>query len=131
MLLVAGIGSMLLEIFIPAQFGFVGIGVGFLSAALMTHLNISPWIQVPVATALGFITIILFRKLIKPQSGIEFTPDSIVGKTGIVKKVLNGKVLVVVDGEEWVAYNTSLFKEGEEVKVIGIEGNHLKITRPC
>ncbi len=128
-LTIAGILSMILEIFIPLHFGFIGIGMGFLSAALMTYLGISPWIQVPIATAIGLITIYILRKLIKPDEGVEFTPETIVGKTGYVKKIINGKVVVVVDGEEWMAYNDSLVQPGDKVKVVGIEGVHLKIKK--
>ncbi|NPA33557.1 MAG: NfeD family protein [Chlorobi bacterium] len=129
-LAIAGIVSMILEIFIPLHFGFIGIGVGFLSAALMTYFGVSPWIQVPVATVIGLATIYILRKLIKPEEGVDFTPETIVGKTGFVKKVLNGKVLVFVDGEEWLAYNGSqLLRPGDKVKVVGIEGVHLKIQK--
>ncbi len=128
-LTIAGFVSMILEIFIPLHFGFIGIGMGFLSAALMTYFGVSPWIQVPVATAIGLATIYVLRKLIKPDEGIDFTPETLVGKTGFVKKILNGKVVVVVDGEEWMAYNDSLLKPGDRVKVVEIEGVHLKIKK--
>lgn len=128
-LTIAGFVSMILEIFIPLHFGFVGIGMGFLSAALMTYFGILPWIQVPVATAVGLATIYVLRKLIKSDEGINFTPDTLVGKTGVVKKVLNGKVLVVVDGEEWMAYNHLGLRAGDRVKVVEVEGVHLKIKK--
>ncbi len=128
-LTIAGFASMILEIFIPLHFGFIGIGMGFLSAALMTYFGISPWIQVPIATAIGLATIYFLRKAFKPNEGIDFTPDKIIGKTGLVKKVINGKVLVIVDGEEWMAYNDSLLRPGDRVQVIAVEGVHLKIKK--
>ncbi len=128
-LTLAGLVAMILEIFIPLHFGFIGIGMGFFSAALMTYLGISPWMQVPVATTIGLATIYFLRRVIKPDEGIDFTPDKIIGKTGLVKKVINGKVLVIVDGEEWMAYNDSLLRPGDRVQVIAVEGVHLKIKK--
>ncbi len=131
-LLAIGILFFIVELFIPTIFVFVPLGIGCLVAALLTWLKV-PWgIQIIVCGSITFISAWLakrwFAKRTKHEEK-EFSPKQLIGKTGVVKKIIDDKAIVYVEGEEWSAQSDMPLKEGDKVWIETLEGVHLKVVR--
>jgi len=137
---VLGVVLTLLELAVPAFF-LVWFGVGAIAVGLaVVALPSLPfawqgiiWIAVSVA----FIW--LWFKLFKPglhKTGVGMSKGQLIGEIGIVIRDIRpyerGQIRLqkpVLGDEVWESIADAEIKAGERVKVLGIEGNMLKVDR--
>lgn len=139
-----GVGLMLLgvilifaEALVPS-FGIMGLGgivALSLGAMIMVETDVAVYqVSLPliaaitVAFALLLVaTLRLFYKVRQkaPVSGIQ----TMVGASGITLTELNPSGMVEVYGEVWNAEADASIGKGENIKVVGNQGAHLKVSR--
>jgi len=136
-LIILGVALLIGEAFFPS-FGVLGIG-GMIALALgslllfdtsMSDFGVDRSI---VFTAVGTVgsfvlavSYLVFRsQKAKPTLGVE----GLVGKVGEVRGKLNPKGRIFVHGETWSAEADHEIDVGEKVRVVGVEGMCLKVTR--
>jgi|GEM_PF-1067277 len=127
------IGAVLvfLEFNLPTNFELFAFGVGFFSMSALTYLGVNLWIQILVFTLIVSSTIFLAYKFTKKttQGVKDFSPFSIVGKEGSVVLVEGDKVIVRVEGEDWLAECEEELRVGDKVVVLEVLGNKIRIKR--
>ncbi len=100
--------------------------------AVLVYLGI---ITPKIATATGLtvvlIAILLAISIIKVQRRKPaIGPETILGKTGLVKFISSkGELVVEVEGEYWIAKALDSVKPGDIVRVIDIEGLKLRVRK--
>jgi membrane-bound serine protease (ClpP class) len=138
LLLVAGIGLLVAEVFTPS-FGALGAGgiVGIVLGALLLFeeqplpspaLRVSYQVVVPIALFFGALVVFLGRKIVEAQSRRPVTgAEGLIGALGTARTAIarNGKVFI--HGEYWDAWARETVAEGDRVKVIGVEGLRLEV----
>ncbi len=120
------------ELGLPTNFELFAVGVGFLSAALMTYLGVPLLVQLPVFFAVVGVVILLAYRLSSRESGpppTAFTPLSLRGKVGRVVEADDSGYVVKVDGEEWRAESSEPLAVGDEVVVVDVVGVRLKVQK--
>jgi membrane protein implicated in regulation of membrane protease activity len=77
------------------------------------------------------LTIFLSYKFARKttEGAKDFSPISVVGKEGRVVLVEGDKVVVRVEGEDWLAEGEGEFKVGDKVVVLEVLGNKIRIKR--
>ncbi|MBI2875657.1 MAG: nodulation protein NfeD [Candidatus Tectomicrobia bacterium] len=95
-----------------------------------TYLRISLQLIVPMAIATAAFFSLLVRAVfrahrIKPATGQE----GLVGDIGVVRSWGGSTGRVFVQGELWEARSEDALREGEEVRIIGVEGLRLRVKR--
>ncbi len=127
------IGAVLvfLEFSLPTNFELFAFGLGFFSMAALTYLGVNLWIQILVFTLIVSSTIFLAYKFTKrtTQGVKDFSPFSIVGKEGRVVLAEGDKIIVRVDGEDWLAECEEDLKVGDKILVLEVLGNKIKVKR--
>ena len=139
-IMILGMAVMFLEI--KAGHGFFAIGGVMLSLlGLFLIYQGSPFLSpgkkfaasICVGLALGGILSFYLYKVKQVLKRRErfIDPRKLVGRKGVVKtEVKPGKPGVVLVGSElWTAISIQTIKEGEEVKIVGVEGLTLKVER--
>lgn len=126
-LVIAGI-FLIIEIWTP-DFLLFWIGLGAISAMLVSFLTTNVFIQtavfVAVSALLIFLTKPLVKKFAKDSPKVETNAFSIIGKTGVVKEEINSdQGQVKVNGEVWSAKTEDNLKleKGTEVEIVKIDG---------
>jgi membrane protein implicated in regulation of membrane protease activity len=129
--LIIGAVFIFLELNSPTNFELFAIGLGFFTLALLTYLRVNFLIQVLVFVLVVSLTIFLVRKfsMRRMEGSKDFTPISVVGKEGRVVLVEGDKVVVRVEGEDWLAESEDELKVGDKVVVLEILGNKLRVKR--
>ena len=129
--LIIGAVFIFLELNSPTNFELFAIGLGFFTLAFLTYLRVNFLIQVLVFVLVVSLTIFLVRKfsMRKMEGSKDFTPISVVGKEGRVVFVEGDKVVVRVEGEDWLAESEGEFKVGDKVVVLEVLGNNIRIKR--
>lgn len=137
LLILAAIIMFIAEIKVPS-YGLLTVG-GVISMVLgslmliktdLPSMQVSLWVILPTALATaGFFVLVVgmalkIRKR-KPVTGIE----GFIGLSGIAKTKIHPKGQVLIQGELWEAVSTEPIREGETVKVTGVEGLKLHIKR--
>ncbi|MBF85549.1 MAG: serine protease [Acidobacteria bacterium] len=134
-----GIGLLALEA-IVTSFGLLAVG-GIVSMVLgslilidspMPELQVGLWLILPMTLALSAIVLFLARLAVGAQRRRAVT-----GRAGMVDEV--GRALttfdsgglgrVVTHGEIWSAMGTEPIAEGDQVKVVGVDGLTLTVRR--
>lgn len=114
---------------------FVGFSLGGIAALIISLFNLSMPIQF---LAFGIISVLFFiliypkiKKRIKSENlGTKTMEEEYIGRTFIVEKEVNDKVLIKYEGVYWTVKSTDgLIKAGQKVKIVGIEGNKLLISK--
>ncbi|WP_294468546.1 NfeD family protein [uncultured Anaerofustis sp.] len=110
---------------------------GSLISLILSFLDVSIAVQIIVffITSVIFlcITYPLYHKYVKSEI-VPLNADSLIGLYGIVIKEINNKKAVgqiKVKGQVWSALNEidEIISEGEEVKIIKIEGVHVIVQK--
>jgi membrane protein implicated in regulation of membrane protease activity len=131
-LMTIGVVLCVAEIFLP---GFIifPIGVGALMAGGVAYFGApTTWVLITwsITSIVFWLSARTFYKRLTPQeykTGIE----ALVGKEGKVIEEINGeKGRVKIYGDEWeiINENNMTISVGEKVKIIGFEGNKLKVS---
>jgi membrane protein implicated in regulation of membrane protease activity len=129
--LIIGAVCIFLELYLPTNFELFAIGLGFFTLAGLTYLRVNFLIQVLAFVFVVSLTIFLVRKfsMRKMEGSKDFTPISVVGKEGRVILVEGDKVVVRVEGEDWLAESEDELKVGDKVVVLEVLGNKIRIKR--
>lgn len=127
----------LAEIKVPS-YGALTIGgiISMILGSLMlintpaAYLQISLQLIIPTALSTAAFFSLLVRAVIrahriKPATGRE----GLVGETGMVRSWGDSSGRVFVQGELWEARSEEAFREGEEVRVVGVEGLRLRVKK--
>ncbi|MFZ8834573.1 MAG: NfeD family protein [Candidatus Caldipriscus sp.] len=127
------IGAVLivLEFITPTNLLLFAFGLGFFTLAGLTYLGVSWWFQILAFIFVVSVTIFLSYKFARrtTEGAKEFSPISVVGKEGRVVFVEGDKVVVRVEGEDWLAEGEGEFKVGDKVVVLEVWGNKIRIKR--
>lgn len=134
-LLLLGIAFMVAEAFFPS-FGSLGIGglISFIVGSIFLikvedegiHLPIYVIATVVIITIvfLIFVFNIAMRSRHKP---VVSGQEQLIGQQGIVTVDSDGRIWMVLEGEQWQCKSGKKLKTGQRVKVIGLEGLILQI----
>jgi membrane-bound ClpP family serine protease len=136
-MVVAGAIMLVIEAFNPGFFiavpGTVLIIMGLFSLFFPAIFN-SPWIiaiTVAAGLASAMATIWLYGRLTPEGSPTTISRDSLLGKTGWVRREVNAETLagkVDIDGVEWSARSSQgSIAPGRKVRVVKSEGVHIVV----
>jgi membrane-bound serine protease (ClpP class) len=136
-LILLGLGLMIAEAFIPS-FGVLGFGgiVAFIIGGVMLVDTGTDVFQVslPLLAAIGVfaalvlvVTLRMFGRIrhAAPVSGIQ----NFIGRQGESVAAFTGEGMVKVGGELWQATTDTPLQSGDKVKVLQVDGLHLKVTK--
>ncbi len=140
-LLLIGVSFVLfiLDFKTPGVQAFSVVGVGVLIAGALVLFNgpgISPYgkVSVPLVAATGLafgaFSIFIAAKGLRAQKMRPATgPESLPGRTGVVRAPLDPDGTVWVEGEVWTASSASgnAIPAGEAVEVVAVEGLRLRV----
>lgn len=138
LLLVAGFGLLIVEVFTPS-FGIIGGGgiVGIVLGALFLFeeqplptpaLRVSLSMILPVAIVIGLAVIFVGRKVVQAQRQPALTgSESLVGRFATTRTPIDGEGKVFIHGEYWDARSSQAIAEGERVKVVAVDGLKLQV----
>ena len=120
-----------LDFVLPTNLELFALGLGFFTLAGLTYVGVSLWVQILVFIFVVSLTIFLSYKFARKttEGAKEFSPISVVGKEGRVVFVEGDKVVVRVEGEDWLAEGEGEFKVGDKVVVLEVLGNKIRIKR--
>jgi membrane protein implicated in regulation of membrane protease activity len=129
--LLTGAVLIFLEFITPTNLVLFAFGLGFFTLAGLTYLGVSLWVQILAFISVVSLTIFLSYKFARrtTEGAKEFSPISVVGKEGRVVFVEGDKVVVRVEGEDWLAEGEGEFKVGDKVVVLEVLGNKIRIKR--
>jgi membrane-bound serine protease (ClpP class) len=137
-LILAGVGMMVAEAFVPA-YGVLGIGglVALVLGSLFLvdpsnreGLRISWYVIAPGAATMGIAFVGLgFLVLRARRAPVRSGREGLIGATGVVLgDFQDGRGQVRVTGAIWSARSTAPFRRGDEVTVTGVRGLELDVT---
>ena len=126
-----GLVFCVLEIWVPG-FVILPIGVGALVSGIACYFIPSINIVLLIWSLSSILFWLVLRPLYKKMTPKEFKTgiEALVGKQGkVIEIVENEKGRVKIFGDEWEVINESgvSIPVGQKVKVVGFEGNKLKI----
>jgi membrane protein implicated in regulation of membrane protease activity len=129
--LITGAVLLFLEFVLPTNLELFAFGLGFFTLAGLTYLGVNLWVQILAFIFVVSMTIFLSYKFVRKttEGAKEFSPISVVGKEGRVVLVEGDKVVVRVEGEDWLAEGEGEFKVGDKVVVLEVLGNKIRIKR--
>ncbi len=129
--LLTGAVLIFLEFITPTNSVLFAFGLGFFTLAGLTYVGVSLWVQILAFIFVVSLTIFLSYKFARKttEGAKEFSPTSVVGKEGRVVLVEGDKVVVRVEGEDWLAEGEGEFKVGDKVVVLEVLGNKIRIKR--
>ncbi len=138
LLIMLAFGLFIAELFTPA-FGILTAGglVALVIGSLILFSGASPQMEVnrgliaAVTVLLGAFVVFMIGAIVRGQRRHAVTgSEALVGKTATVKTELAPKGTVLVDGEIWTAIiDEDRAKPGEEVRIVGIDGLKLRVTK--
>ncbi len=128
---VVGLILMILEMGIPTNFQLFAFGMGFLGLSVMTFFGINVLIQVFVFAIIVIATISIAHIFTSKTTvgSKDFSPYDLIGKKGKVVKIENDKVIVKVEGEEWLAESDDMLKTGDKIIVSGVKGVKVIVSK--
>src|SRR5262249_863006 len=104
------------------------LGAVILIDTAMPELRIRWQTAVAVALPFALITMFLLRLVLRARAlKVATGAVGMVDEIGIAKTVLDLEGKVFVHGEWWNAVSTAPVREGEKVKVLGVDGLRLKV----
>lgn len=129
-LIAAGIGFILLEIFVTS-YGALGVGgvIAFVIGSIMLFDTNSPEFQVMwslIATmsmvSILFFFVIIMMAIRSHKRAIVTGKESLIGTHGIVLSMMNEQVVVRINGEIWEARSNVMLNPGDHIIVTKING---------
>jgi membrane protein implicated in regulation of membrane protease activity len=129
--LLTGAVLIFLDFVLPTNLELFALGLGFFTLAGLTYVGLSLWVQILAFIFVVSLTIFLSYKFARrtTEGAKDFSPISVVGKEGRVILVEGDKVVVRVEGEDWLAEGEGEFKVGDKVVVLEVLGNKIRIKR--
>jgi membrane-bound serine protease (ClpP class) len=138
-ILLAGMGMLIAEIFVTSFGVLFTIGIVFmlLGGSMVfdmpdvSDLTVSFWeVLVPVVAGFGiaaaFVVLIVTRSIFRAQTaGV----DELLGLVGESRTALDPIGKVFIRGEYWTAQADEAIASGERVEVTAVEGMHLRVCR--
>ena len=138
-LILAGLGLFVAEMFVSAFGGLFAIGVGLilLGGSMvfeqpdLSDLTVSFWsVLVPAVLAMAIFGGVIVFSVGRAMVGGQTTGvDELVGLVGRAVSPLDPEGKVFVRGEYWDAASEESIEEGAAVEVAGIEGLHMTVRR--
>jgi membrane-bound serine protease (ClpP class) len=138
LLILLAFGLFIAELF-TSTFGILTAGgiTSLVAGSLILFANNPPALQtntaliIVVAIVVSAVFVLIIWAVVRGQRKRKVTGiDGLVGRTAIVKKHLNPKGMVLVEGELWSAIiDKGSAKNGEEVLVKKIDGLRLIVTK--
>ncbi len=138
--IVGGIALILAELAIPSFF-VVWFGLGALLVGLLLVLapDLSSTAQLAVWTLASLAMVALWFKVFKPslhKTRIGMAEGEAVGEIGLLVGAIapfeRGRVRFqrpVLGSEEWACLADDSIAAGERVRVVGVEGSYLKVSK--
>ncbi len=132
-LVVVGFGMILAEILIgiDSLFDLVLSGLSLLIGGAIGLLFSSSLIGLAVSAVLVVLYWVLGRRYVRQRlhiPGHKTNVEKIVNQTGKVLRVKsNGDYVVSIDGEEWTAESKDELEEGNQIRVIEVNGTVLSV----
>lgn len=120
---------------LSSAFLFVGFSLGALGAIIMNLLGLPVIVQFIVFAIISSLFFIFIfpkvRKNIKESNlGTKTMEQGYVGRNFTLPETVEDTALIKYEGVFWTFKSESgVIKKGETVKIIGIEGNKLLITK--
>ena len=135
-LIILGLALIVLEIHTPGfMMGAIGTALAILGLVMLMFpediaLMYAPVIILGVGTPAIIVSILIYRRIGKPQNPATTSQFSLVGKVGIVIKdikpdTLDGKVKI--GSEVWSATSDKTIVKGKKVVIKKVEGVHLEV----
>ena len=92
---------------------------------------VTPWlIAIVIIAAVAFLAVTIIWGIRAHQRQISAGREGLVGKTAEVRKALEPKGIVLVEGEQWTALSESgRVEPGEEVTISRVDSLKLYVTR--
>lgn len=111
--------------------GIISMVFGSLLLFRSPEFSINPGLIAGVVTVFAIALILVLMAVIRTQRRKQPTGrEGMIGKNAIVRKALDPRGTVLVHGELWDATSESgRIESGEEVKVTGIEGLKLRVSK--
>ena len=118
------------------SFGVIGIGglIAFVIGSLMLFDVNNPdyHIAMPLIFAMSTVSVIFFFILLSMavtshKKAIVSGKEHLIGYEGVVLSVMNEQVIVRVLGEIWDARAPYMLDEGQQIRVVGINGLTLMV----
>lgn len=140
LLLLVGFGLLVAEALTPS-FGALGAGgiVGIVLGAFFLFeqqplptpaLRVSWGVILPIAIFFSVLVLAVGRMVFRAQSDrVQTGSEGLIGKLATARTPIDGKGKVFVHGEYWDARSKEHIEEGEDVRVVGIEGLLLEVER--
>lgn len=128
----AGVGFIILEMFVPTQFAFFSLGVGLLVFGGTGYFIDSLIVRFILGVFSAMGVIILAIKSEKKTKKVVSNIDAIVGVKGVVVEDIEPdklKGLVRVYGEEWNALADEFIAKGSVIEVVEVAGSRLKVKK--
>lgn len=136
LLVISGLILILLELLagVQAGFDFVLIGGSLILGGLSGILTSNIFVSIFVAAILNVAYILFGRKLVKKQLLVitkHTNIDKLLNKTAVVIRAITPDTagMVRLDDEDWRAISDTVVYEKDKVKVVGVEGVALKVTK--
>ena len=132
--LVIGGAALIIDI-LTSAFLFVWITIGAIAAIIAQMLNYSFLVQFIVFAVVSTLLVIICYPIVKKNIKKSVKPTPLREKTYIGKEIVVDEEMVKnngvkVDGVYWNIKNTGyVLKEGDRIKITGMEGNKLIIKK--
>ncbi len=125
----------IVELITPGTFFFFCIGVGAVVAAVFSVLPINQVITWIVFFVVSIILIVISRPIVKrlnKEKTRDANVDDLVGQKAKVTEVIDSEGhpgMVKIKGEVWLAKSDEKIEVGEDVNVLNVEGNYLRVEK--
>lgn len=138
--LIAGIALVLLELAIPAFFViWFGLGAILVALALLLAGELSLTAQIALWIVASLAMVVLWFRVFRRdryKTLVGTADGTVIGEVGLlvgaVAPFQHGKVRFqrpVLGADEWVCLSESAIGAGERVKVVGVEGSFVRVTK--
>jgi membrane-bound serine protease (ClpP class) len=127
-----------LELFVTSG-GILGVGAVIsliLGGLLLTSDNppgfqISPWVVVGLAVALGLFVLFVLVNIVRiRRMPAQMGSETVVGRTAVARSEMKPSGFVMIDGEYWTAESEDgVVQPGERVVITEIKGLKLKVKK--
>lgn len=136
-LLVLGVGLMIGEALVPS-FGILGAGgiIAFMVGGVMlidTEVDMFR-VSIPMLLAIAvfgaLLTLYTLRTFMRfRHAGVVSGQETFIGKSGESLDDFASEGMVRIQGEIWQASTDVPLRRGDQIRVVGIDGLHLQVTR--
>ena len=134
---IAAVLLFIFEMFTPA-FVVACFGVGCLASALAAYIDASVKVQIAVFSISTAIVLFLIRPIFLQyfyarHPKVRTNVEALIGQTALVEEKIDpatGQGRVKVSGDSWraLAQNGEIFEEGQQVKIVKLEGMKLVVS---